>query len=356
MRAAVASGKSIEVRADLPEPKPGAGQVLVRTIACGICGSDLHALEFPREMSRLMRAAGATCELGPDVEYVMGHEFVAEILEHGPETEGTLPVGSLVCSMPVAMGSAGIQPIGYCPMSPGGYGERMVLQEAMLVPVPEGMNPRLAALTEPLAVGEHTVALADIQPGWPCQVVGCGPIGLAIILALKARGVHPIIASDFSPTRRVLAQQLGADVVLDPGDGPGLGDFVEMGVPASAMERGATAGLGTEPRRAVIFEAVGVPGIIATISEAVPAASRIVVAGVCMQSDRIEPAVAVAKELELRFAFAYTPLEFAATLSRIASSPETVAPLITGTVGVEGVAGAFAALRAGEQVKVLIEH
>jgi threonine dehydrogenase-like Zn-dependent dehydrogenase len=68
---------------------------------------------------------------------------------------------------------------------PGGFGELMVLQEAMLMPVPEGLDARTAALTEPLAVGEHSVGMADIQPGWPCHVVGCGPIGLAIIVALN---------------------------------------------------------------------------------------------------------------------------------------------------------------------------
>lgn len=145
----------------------------------------------------------------------MGHEFVAEILEYGPGTEGTLPVGSLVCSMPFTMGPGGIELVGYSPTSPGGYGERMVLQEAALIPVPEGLAPRLAALTEPLAVGEHAVSLADVQPGWPCHVVGCGPIGLAIIWALKARGVGRVVAADFSPARRALAQRLGADVVLD---------------------------------------------------------------------------------------------------------------------------------------------
>jgi threonine dehydrogenase-like Zn-dependent dehydrogenase len=179
---------------------------------------------------------------------------------------------------------------------------------------------------------------------------------LAVILALKARGLSPISAADFSPTRRELAKQLGADVVLDPGNGPGFPDFAALGVPTNPLERSATAGLGSEPPRAVIFEAVGVPGVIETISEAAPPASRIVVVGVCMQTDTIQPALALVKELELRFAFAYTPAEFAATLTRIASAPNAVAPLITGTVSVDGVASAFAALRAAEQVKVIIEH
>jgi threonine dehydrogenase-like Zn-dependent dehydrogenase len=81
-----------------------------------------------------------------------------------------------------------------------------------------------------------------------------------------------------------------------------------------------------------------------------------VVAGVNMQGDRFVPALEIVKELELRFGFGYSPKEFAATLARVARSPEAVAPLITSTVDIEGLAGAIEALRMGEQIKILIDH
>jgi threonine dehydrogenase-like Zn-dependent dehydrogenase len=186
--------------------------------------------------------------------------------------------------------------------------------------------------------------------------VGCGPIGLAIILALKARGASPISASDLSPSRRALAARLGADAVLDPAEGIGFPDFAELGVPTNPLQRAASIEMGSEPPRAAIFEAVGKPGMIRQIIDAAPPGSRIVVAGVNTQSDRFVPALAIVKELELRFGFGYSPKEFAATLARVARSPEAVAPLITSTVGVDGVTGAIDALRSGEQIKVLIEH
>ena len=356
MRAAVTTGSSIEVRDDVPDPTPAPGQVLVHTIVCGICGSDLHALAAPEEMAQLNAAGGAASVVHPGDPYVLGHEFTAEIVDYGPETEGTLRIGSAVCALPYAMGPAGLEVIGFSPTLPRGHGELMVLQEAMLLPVPEGLDARTAALTEPLAVGEHSVALADVQPGWPCHVVGCGPIGLAIIVALRWRGASPISASDLSPSRRALAMQLGADIVLDPAEGTGFPDFAELGVPANPLQRSASIGMGSEPSRAVIFEAVGRQGMIPNIIDAAPPGCRIVVAGVNTQGDRFVPALAIVKELELRFGFGYAPSEFAETLARVARDPEAVAPLITSTVGVEGVTGALDALRAGEQIKVLIEH
>jgi threonine dehydrogenase-like Zn-dependent dehydrogenase len=106
----------------------------------------------------------------------------------------------------------------------------------------------------------------------------------------------------------------------------------------------------------VVFEAVGVPGMIDDVVFTVPPLTRIVVAGVCMQPDTIRPLLAVVKELNLQFVYAYDPLEFSDTLRAIAEGDVDVSPLVTGTVGFDGVAGAFATLeRADDHVKVLVE-
>jgi threonine dehydrogenase-like Zn-dependent dehydrogenase len=180
-------------------------------------------------------------------------------------------------------------------------------------------------------------------------------VGLAVIAALKGRGLGPVLAADFSPTRRRLAEAFGADEVLDPAEGSPHERWPAFGVPATIMERAASTMLGGDVADAVIFEAVGVPGMLASLIEEAPPHTRIVVVGVCMHADTIEPFLAVTKEIELRFSFGYTPDEFAATLSRLGAGVPGADLLVTSTVGLEGAPGAFDTLRTpGEHGKILV--
>src|SRR5262249_48977704 len=139
-----------------------------------------------------------TLDVARDV--VMGHEFCAEVIDFGPDTQRAVPGGARVVSMPTA-GVRGLHTVGYSNEYPGGYGELMVLSEMMLLPVPNGLATEHAALTEPMAVGVHAVAKARLEPGDAPLVVGCGPVGLAVVAALRLRGAEPIVAADFSPMR-----------------------------------------------------------------------------------------------------------------------------------------------------------
>ncbi len=114
--------------------------------------------------------------------------------------------------------------------------------------------------------------------------------------------------------------------------------------------------LGVKPKHPVIFECVGVPGIIDGIIGSAPLFSRVVVVGVCMSPDKLRPAMAVNKEIDLRFVVGYTPLEFRDTLHMLAEGRVDAAPLVTGTVGLPGVANAFDALGDPEaHAKILID-
>jgi threonine dehydrogenase-like Zn-dependent dehydrogenase len=323
MRASVLREGRMVLRDDVAEPVPAPGQVLVAVKACGICGSDLHFAAHGEQMIRLTSeisgmpfGGGLRVDLADDV--FMGHEFSAEVLEAGPDTDAP-PPGTVVTSLPVLLSPNGFEPILSSNTTIGGYAELMLLSAPLLLKIPNGLDPRLASLTEPMAVGLHAVNKSGIRPGDDALVVGSGPIGLAIIAALRHRGVEHIVAADYSKARRELATTMGAHQVVDPAQGSPF-DSVKP---------------------AVVFEAVGVPGIINDVMRRAPTGTRLVVAGVCMESDPIVPLFGIAKEINVQFVNTYDATEFAESLRTIAEGEIDVAPLITGEVGLDGVGAAF---------------
>lgn len=335
MRAAIFRGGEIVVDS-LPEPVPGPGQVLVRTLACGICGSDLHAARHAHRMVEVSKRIPGRVPMDLSRDVVFGHEFCCEVLDFGPRTERRFKSGTRVCSMPLMMEADGPRGIGYSNAYVGGYAEQMLLAGPLILPVPNGLSTEHAALTEPLAVGVHAVEKAGLRGDEAPLVVGCGPVGLAVIAALRLKGIRPIVAADFSARRREVAVKLGADRVIDP-----------------ATEQ---AGHPDPARQAVLFECVGVPGVLQQMFEAAPRDARVVVVGVCMEPDTIEPMFGIVKELSLQFVLGYTADEFARALHLLAEGEVDGDALITGKVGLGGVKGAFAELASAERhTKILVE-
>jgi threonine dehydrogenase-like Zn-dependent dehydrogenase len=336
MKAAIFRGGDIVV-GEVPEPKPSAGQVLVKTLACGICGSDLHAAKHAPHMVAMSKRLPGRVPMDLSRDIVFGHEFSCEVLDYGSDTERRLKPGARAVSMPIMPMGETRTTVGYSNDYPGGYAERMVLAAPLLLEVPNGLSAEHAALTEPLAVGIHAVEKAALTGDDVPLVVGCGPVGLAAIVGLRLKGARPIIAADFSPKRRELAAKMGADIVIDPA----------RETPYAKLPPG---------RRAVIFECVGIPGLLQQVFEAAPRDARVVVAGVCMEPDRIEPFFGIVKELSLQFVLGYTPEEFARCLRLLAEGQVDATALITGKVGLEGVKNAFDELANPERhTKILVE-
>lgn len=379
MRAVVCQHADLTVQ-DLPDPIPGPGQVKIAVTRCGICGSDLHA----------RHGIDAWAELAASLEYdrfgrsdqpiVMGHEFTGEVAEHGPKTRRKLKVGTPVVALPIIRGPEGVDATGLSLGAPGAYAEQTLVQESLMLEVPNGLGPDVAALTEPMAVAWHAVQRGEVRRKDVAIVIGCGPIGLGVILCLKAKGVETVVASDLSPGRRELARRCGADVTIDPAEQspyttPGNGhlhgapDLLELGVDTAdkvtrlpgwwhLWKLGERLGAG--PKFPVVFECVGVPGMIEQVIQGAPLLSRVVVVGVCVGSDRFTPAMAINKEIDLRFVLGYTPPEFRDTLHMLADGNIDPRPLITGTVGLDGVEAAFDALGGGnedaiEHAKILVD-
>lgn len=355
MRAVVRRGQRLLVD-EVPDAIPDTGQVVAKVLSCGICGSDLHAVHSLEHTVAMARRSGASDTIDPARDLVMGHEFCAEILDHGPGTEKRLKAGTRVVSTPFAFGLQGAELIGFSTRFRGAYAERLVLTEALLLEVPNGLPSDVAALTEPLAVGLHAVNMAQLTGRSVALVVGCGPIGLAVIVALKRRGAGPVIAADFSPARRALAERLGADIVVDPAQASAHGAWEAFDVPATLASMGTAALSGRTTRDAVVFECVGVPGMLQSLIEQAPPLTHVVVVGACQEDDRILPVIAINKQLRFSFVFAYTPQEFAETLHALAEGQIDGAPFLTGAVPLDDVPEAFERLgRPGTDVKIMVQ-
>jgi threonine dehydrogenase-like Zn-dependent dehydrogenase len=323
---------------ELPDPTPGPGEVLVKSIACGICGSDLHAARHTEDFVNTSREAGGAFKLTTFNPVILGHEFCAEIVDYGPGTNKSLTPGSLVCSPPVLLREP-MEMLGYSDVVPGGFSEYMLLNEAMMVPVPEGVNADLAALTEPMAVGYHAVNKANLTGKEPILVIGCGPVGLAVLTVLKNQSTGPVIAVDYSPARRALAESLGADIIVDPSESS----------PYTHNEIASRAD-------AVIFECVGVPGMLDQIFLGAPGNARIMVVGVCMQEDHFRPLPAINKELNVQFLLGWSIEEFNESLQFIADGTFDVDPLITDRISLDGVSSMFDELATpNKHAKVLVK-
>ena len=327
-------GKPLAIE-NVPEPEPGRGELIVRVAACGICGTDVH-------MASLGGVRDGT---------VMGHEFSGEVVELGRETLGDWRPGDRVCALPyIGCGSCAACLSGdgfHCKKSlttglgqvPGGYAERVRVGSGEALRLPESLGFDVGATVEPLAVGLHAVNQAQLRRGESVLVIGAGPIGLATSLWARFFGARVVAVSELAPHRLALAGEFGATHGFD-------GSREEL---APAFEKAA----GAAPD--VIFECVGVPGLLQQCIELAPVRARVVVVGLCMQPDTILPALAIAKELRLDFVVAYTVQDFAFTIDMLASERVRSAAMITDRVGFADFPAAFEALKQpSTQCKVLV--
>ena len=341
MRAMMLRDRTLTVE-EVATPRPGPGQVLAKVLACGICGSDLHAAKHMDAMIENTRRSGRSAwdTLDQSKGIVMGHEFVAEIVEAGPGAEAWKP-GARVSSMPLLLSPAspnGFLSIGYSPETPGAYAGYLLLSAPLLLPVADGLSNEVAATTEPCAVGLHAVRESHIAPDDVALVMGAGPIGLMTLIWLKKDGVRQVVVSDPAAPRRELARKLGADIVIDPSAGP-------------VLEQVAKAGA-SQPR--VVFECVGVVGTLEQAMEMVDRGGKVIVVGVCMNEDRIYPMVGINKQLTMQFVLGYTADEYREALQALGDRTVDTSPLITRTVTLDELPAAFDSLADPKDCKVVL--
>ena len=328
---------------EIAEPALGEGQVRVKTLTCGICGTDLHARGHVHDFLEGLKRSGTPLATDGDKAIVFGHEFYGEIVEHGPGASNRFKPGTRVVGLPFLTSPRGAEYVGYSDAYPGGFAEQMVLTEKLLFEVPNGLSSIAAALTEPFAVGAHAVARARIPEKAVCLIVGCGPIGLSVIAALKARGIGPVIAMDFSAGRRRFAEAMGADEVIDAA--------CETQTEVWARWRGAAKGA-----RPVAFECVGRPGVADQVVRESPRHALVVVVGNALEACTIDQVVAFNKELDICFTMNYAPGEFRQALEDLAEGRIRTDDIVTAVVAPQDTPQAFDDLKDPEQhAKIVVQ-
>ena len=320
---------------ELDEPTPTAGKVVVDVQAVGICGSDVHGF------------TGNSGRRTPGI--VMGHEFAGTISELGPEVEG-YAVGDGVVVMPLYSVAAGVDPYPLN-LSPhrrltgmnehGAYAQRVAVRAAQLFPKPAGLSWQRAALCEPMAVTLHAARITPINPMQKVAVIGAGPIGLLTMLAARLKGAGTVIVVDRSVHRLELAEELGADAVINVD-----------GTDADAAIREMTGG-GVD----VAFEAVGISSTARLSVEVTRNGGNITWIGNNARMIEVDMQSIVTREMSVRGSYGFDETDFAAAIEALSTGRLNVDPLVEEIAPLEDGPEIFRSLAAGENdlVKIILK-
>jgi len=277
---------------------------------------------------------------------ILGHEFAGEIVECGREVS-KLRAGDLVSVIPLSScGSCAWCRAGepaWCStmrLQGGGYGEYAVTAERQCVALPVSTSLADGAIIEPLAVALHGVNLSGLQPGDRVLVLGAGPIGLSVAFWARQQGAGSVVVQDIVPHQADRARLMGAtDFVCAPED-PVAAGLRALGGPAD-----------------IVFECVGLPGLIAQSVDMVRLKGTVLVLGLCTRSDTFVPFKALVKEARLQTSAFFTLDEYQASLDVLEAGAAEPRYLVTDTVRLDDVPDTFEALRRRtHQCKVLISH
>ena len=332
MKAAVFTGLHQPLAVEqLPDPAPGAGEVVVKVARCGICGSDLHMAED---------AAYGACPGD-----VFGHEFAGEVVALGKGAEG-LKTGDLVSVIPLK--SCGTcehcrkGEVQWCAgfgLQGGGYAEYAVTRPNQCVKLPASASLADGAIIEPLAVALHGVRLSGLKAGDSALVLGAGPIGLAVAFWARRMGAARVVVQDLADWQQERALAMGAQAFI-----AGAAD------PVAASDAAFPHG-----KPDVVFECVGVPGLIAQGVRQVRNRGTVLLLGLCTRPDTRDTFAMLQKEVRLVTSAFFTRQDYEAALDALSAGAAEPRLLVTETIGLDAVPEVFAALKhRTAQCKVLI--
>jgi threonine dehydrogenase-like Zn-dependent dehydrogenase len=271
----------------------------------------------------------------PDADIVMGHEYCAEVVDYGPGTERAWAPGTRVSSIPALLTPGGVRVIGQSPDAPGGFGELFLLTEAMTQVVPSDLPDELVAIADAISVGWSYVKRAAVTPKDVPLIVGCGAIGLSAVASLKRLGIGPIVAVDFVASRRAVALALGADVVIDPAQVSPYASWREVayGSPEPVHD---IMGLRDLPG-CVVFECVGVPGVLDAILRSCERGTRIFSAGGPPEGEHLHTMTAKRKGLNIQFGGGPSITHWNEAFEEVCSGRLDVTPMFGRILGLDEV-------------------
>ncbi|MGA3255509.1 MAG: zinc-binding dehydrogenase [Mycobacterium sp.] len=344
MRAVVLRNGRLQVR-ETPDPRPGPGELLLRTLSTAICASDVHFIDYP-ELGVNDPTGRSLYDADQDI--VLGHEFVGEVIGHGPGCTNQYAIGTRVTAMPIRLldgGAGGVRIIGQHPEAPGSFAELLVVSEVAATPVAPGVSSDAVALTDAFAVGEFYVRSAQIQEGEVAIVIGAGAVGLSAVAALVSRGVDPIVAADYKSERRAMARDcFGAHVVVDPAEKSPFDAFREI-----RADRGLSG-------PAVVFECVGAHGLIQKIVESAEMATRIYCAGGWYTGDTLDITTATRQGVTIQFGGGPHPQDWYGTLDAIASGRLDPLPCVGSIITLDEVPDAIDLARKSDGPPRIMVH
>jgi L-iditol 2-dehydrogenase len=306
--------------ADLPQPEPGPGEVLIRVAACGICGSDVHGYD------------GTSGRRIPPI--VMGHEAAGLVTATGPGVTRFAPGDRVTFDSTVYCGECAFCRAGQVNLCDnrqvigvscgdyrrnGAFAEYIAVPERILYPLPETMSFPEAAMLEAVSVALHAVRVSEAKPGQSALVIGAGMIGLLTLQAARAAGCTPVFIADIDATRLELASKLGADQALHL-SGPELTQAVQA----------QTRGFGADH----VYEAVGRTETIATAIDCVRKGGTVTLIGNITPEVKIHLQKVVSREIRLQGTAASSG-EYPQAIELISAGKIQVKPLITAVAPLE---------------------
>lgn len=321
MRAAVMQGLHRPLAVEtIADPAPAPGQVVLKVGRCGICGSDLHMTEDEA--------------FGVGAGDILGHEFAGEVVEAGEGVTRLAP-GDLVSVIPIrGCGECEACRAGepaWCArmmLQGGGYAEYAATNERQCIRLPRGLSLADGAIIEPVAVALHGVNLSGLRKGERVLILGAGPIGLAVAFWARRFGAGAVVVQDIARYQKTRAFEMGAtDFVVDPE------------YPVGAAER-ALGG-----KADIVFECVGLPGLIAQAVDQVRVKGTVLVLGLCTKPDSFVPFTALSKEVRIQTSAFFTEAEYQASLDALEKGAAEPRALVSDTIALDEVPDRFEALR-----------